>query len=122
MKKMIAAMMLMALTATTATANNKRNHNDRATVIVVNDRKTASHFDRLEGSATRIASHPRHARHDFKVCTIPVSRHAARHHALDKVQRIHGVKSASYNPRTGEMTVVYDAFLTSARHIIHSVK
>ncbi len=122
MKKMIAAMMILALTTTTATAATKRHHNDRTTVIVVNDRQAATHFDQLDRSTTRYTAHPRHARHDIKTCTFPVSRHAVRHNAVARAQRINGVKNAYYNPHTGEMTVTYDAYMTSAQHIIHTVK
>ena len=34
---------------------------------------------------------------------------------------IHGVMGAYWNPRTHEMTVHYDARVTSARHIMHLV-
>ena len=43
------------------------------------------------------------------------------HHAVAKAERIHGVMGAYWNPRTHEMTVRYDARVTSARHIMHSV-
>ena len=56
-----------------------------------------------------------------KTCTFRVSRHAAHHHAVAKAERIHGVMGAYWNPRTHEMTVRYDARVTSARHIMHLV-
>ena len=32
-----------------------------------------------------------------------------------------GVMNTKWNPRTRELTVIYDAKVTSARHIMHSV-
>jgi len=40
---------------------------------------------------------------------------------MAKAERIHGVMGAYWNPRTHEMTVRYDARVTSARHIMHLV-
>ena len=56
-----------------------------------------------------------------KTCTFRVSRYTAHHHAVAKTERIHGVMGAYWNPRTHEMTVRYDARVTSARHIMHLV-
>ena len=50
-----------------------------------------------------------------------VSRHAVHHHAVAKAERIDGVLGAFWNPRTYEMTVRYDARVTTARHIMHLV-
>ena len=38
-----------------------------------------------------------------------------------KVEKMKGVKEAKWNPRTREVTVIYDAKVTSARHIKHFV-
>ena len=112
--KVIAATMMMAITtAMPAMAGNKRygNHDKKATVVVVNNHR-GSHFD----------NHRHHAyRPVVKTCTFRVSRHAIRHHAVDKAERIRGVIGAYWNPRTQEMTVRYDARLTSARHIMRLV-
>ena len=40
---------------------------------------------------------------------------------LDWKEKRHGVMGAYWNPRTHEMTVRYDARVTSARHIMHLV-
>jgi len=45
----------------------------------------------------------------------------AHNHAVAKAERIHGVMGAYWNPRTYEMTVRYDARVTTARHIMHLV-
>ena len=50
-----------------------------------------------------------------------INTQAAHHHAVAKAERIHGVIGAYWNPRTHEMTVRYDARVTSARHIMHLV-
>jgi len=36
-----------------------------------------------------------------------------------KVENMKGVMDTSWNPRTHELTVIYDAKVTSARHIKH---
>ena len=50
-----------------------------------------------------------------------INTQAAHHHAVAKAERIHGVIGAYWNPRTHEMTIRYDARVTSARHIMHLV-
>ena len=50
-----------------------------------------------------------------------INTHAAHHHAVAKADRIHDVIGAYWNPRTHEMTIRYDARVTSARHIMHLV-
>ena len=115
MNKVIAAAMMMAITtAMPAMAGNRnhKHHDKKTTVVVVTNSPRGSHFD----------NHRHHAyRPIVKTCTFRVSRHAARHHAVAKAERIHGVMGAYWNPRTHEMTVRYDARVTSARHIMHLV-
>ena len=110
MNKMISAMMLMAITTATPSMAADRHHNRderRETVAVV-----TSHRD----------PHARqHYRPDVQECTFRVSRRAARHNAVATAKRINGVMGAYMNPRTREITVRYDARVTSARHIIHVV-
>ena len=77
--KVIAAMMLMAITtATPAMAGNKCNHhNDRNNkAVVVNNHKNNSHFDRSEKTLPHLSAHKKNAyRPDVKTTTIKVSRH-----------------------------------------------
>ena len=81
-----------------------------------------SHFDRVDKRTSHFDNYRHHAyRPVVKTCTFRVSRHAVHHHAVAKAERIHGVMGAYWNPRTHEMTVRYDARVTSARHIMHLV-
>ena len=122
--KVIAAAMMMAITAMPAMAGNKhhKNHDKKTTVVVVTNNHKASHFDKVDKRTSHFNAHNPHAsRLVVKTCTFRVSRHTAHHHAVAKAERIHGVMGAYWNPRTHEMTVRYDARVTSARHIMHVV-
>ena len=126
MNKVIAAMMLMALTTTMpAMAGNKNNpRNDRndkkTTVVVVNNDKGASHFDKVDKALSHNNAHKGHAyRPDVKTCTFKVSRHEHHRDVVAKVENMKGVITTKWNPRTRELTVIYDAKVTSARHIKH---
>ncbi len=124
MNKVITTMMIMAITtAVPAMAGNKKyGYSDRhEKVVVVTDSKKVSHFDVLDKKASRCVTHKVVSGPVVKSCTFRVSRHAVRHHALAKAERIHGVINATWNPRTREMTVCYDARKTNARHIMHTV-
>jgi len=124
MNKVIAAAMMMAITAVPAMAGNKshKNHDKKTTVVVVTNNQKASYFDKVDKRTSHFNAHKPHAsRPVVKTCTFRVSRHAAHHHAVAKAERIHGVMGAYWNPRTHEMTVRYDARITTARHIMHSV-
>ena len=125
MNKVIAAAMIMAITtAMPAMAGNRnhKHHDKKTTVVVVTNSPRGSHFDRVNKRISHFDNHRHHAyRPVVKTCTFRVSRHAARHHAVAKAERIHGVMGAYWNPRTHEMTVRYDARVTSARHIMHLV-
>ena len=105
MNKVIAAMMMMAITfAMPAMAGNKKaSHFDKA------DKKT-SHFDAHKTSAYRP---------DVKTTTIKVSRHDSHKKVVAKVENMKGVMDTNWNPRTRELTVRYDANKTSARNIKH---
>ena len=123
--KVIAAMMLMAITtATPAMAGNKSNHhndrNDKA--VVVNNHKNDSHFDRNEKTLPHLSAHKKNAyRPDVKTTTIKVSRHNSYKKVAAKVENMKGVMNTNWNPRTRELTVRYDANKTSARNIKHFV-
>ena len=115
MTKVIAAMMIMAITtAMPAMAVNKKHigHDNKTKVVVVMNDKAMPrpHFDR----------HHRHAYHpDMRVCAFRISHHDSPHHAVAKAERIHGVIDAHWNPRTHEVVVRYNARHTTARHIMH---
>ena len=76
-----------------AMAGNKKHNNGKNNkVVVVVDKKT-THFN----------AHKHVYRPDVKACTFRVSRYD------------------SHMPRTRELTVIYDAKVTTARHIMHLV-
>ena len=116
--KVIAAAMMMAITtAMPAMAGNKttvstsRQHNSgKNDKVVVVDKKT-THFD----------AHKHVYRPDVKACTFRVSRYDSHRKAVAKAEHMKGVMNTKWNPRTRELTVIYDAKVTSARHIMHSV-
>ena len=110
MNKVTAAMMIMAITsAMPAMAGNKK-HNHKNDKVVVVDKK-ASRFD-----TNKHAYRP-----DVKACTFKVSRYDSHKKAVAKAETMKGVMNTKWNPRTRELTVIYDAKVTSARHIMHSV-
>ena len=123
MNKVIAAMMMMAITTMPAMAGNKH-HNDRndkkTTVVVVNNDRGGSHFDKVDRAQSHNTYHKGHAyRPDVKICTFRVSRHDSHKKVVAKVEHMKGVIDTKWNPRTREVTVIYDAKVTSARHIKH---
>ena len=122
MNKVIAAMMLMAITtAMPAMAVNKKPNNgknDKA--VVVNNHKTDSHFDRNEKTLPHLNAHKPHAyRPDVKSCKFVLSRRDYQKNVRAKVENMKGVMDTKWNPRTREVTVIYDARVTSARNIRH---
>ena len=128
MNKVIAAMMMMAITTTMpAMAGNKTmvstnrqhsNHDKKTTVVVVTNDKKASHFDKVDKRTSHFDAHKNHAyRPDVKTCTFRVSRHDSHKKVVAKVEHMKGVMDTKWNPRTREVTVIYDAKVTSARHI-----
>ena len=124
MNKEIAAMMLMAVTtAMPAMASNKHHNNGKNDkVVVVNNHKGDSHFDKVDKALSHNDAHKHHAyRPDVKTCTIKVSRHDSHKNIAKKVENMKGVMDTNWNPRTRELTVRYDAKVTSARHIKHFV-
>ena len=124
MNKVIAAMMMMAITfAMPAMAGNHKkpnNHGKNDKVVVVNNDKKASHFDKVDKRTSHFDAHKTHAyRPDVKACTFKVSRHDSHKKVVAKVENMKGVMDTKWNPRTRELTVRYDANKTSARNIKH---
>ena len=123
MNKVIAAMMMMAITfAMPAMAGNKKanNHGKNDKVVVVNNDKKASHFDKADKKTSHFDTYKTHAyRPDVKTTTIKVSRHDSHKKVDAKVENMKVVMDTKWNPRTRELTVRYDANKTSARYIKH---
>ena len=131
MNKVIAIMMMMSITfampamagnkTTVSTSRQPNNHgkNDKVVVVVNNDKK-ASHFDKADKKTSHFDTHKTHAyRPDVKTTTIKVSRHDSHKKVVAKVEHMKGVMDTNWNPRTRELTVRYDANKTSARNIKH---
>ena len=124
LNKVIAAMMMMAITfAMPAMAGNHKkpnNHGKNDKLVVVNNDKKASHFDKVDKRTSHFDAHKTHAyRPDVKACTFKVSRHDSHKKVVAKVEHMKGVMDTKWNPRTREVTVIHDAKVTSARHIKH---
>ena len=122
LNKVIAAMMMMAITTMPAMAGNKKhtNHDKKATVVVVNNDKKVSHFDKVDKALSHSNAHKGNVyRPEVKTCTFRVSRHDSHKKVVAKVEHMKGVMDTKWNPRTREVTVIYDAKVTSARHIRH---
>ena len=121
MNKVIAAMMLMAITtAMPSMAGNKHHNNNDKKVVVVNNHKGGSHFDKVDRALSHHDAHKPHAyRPDVKTCTFKVSHHDSHKKVAAKVENMKGVMDTNWNPRTRELTVRYDANKTSARNIKH---
>ena len=131
LNKVIVAMMTMAITfAMPAMAGNKtmvstnRQHNNSKNdkvVVVINNDKKVSHFDKVDKRTSHFDAHKHAYRPDMKTCTFKVSRHDSHKKVVTKAGHMKGVMDTKWNPRTRELTVIYDAKVTSARHIMHSV-
>ena len=121
MNKVIAAMMMMAITtAMPAMAGNKKyGSNKKATVIVVTNDKKTSHFAKFDKRVSHFDAHGHAYRPDVKACTFKVSRYDSHRKVVAKAEHMKGVMNTKWNPRTRELTVIYDAKVTSARHIMH---
>jgi len=123
LNKVIAAMMMMAITtAMPAMAGNKNhtNNDKKDKVVAVNNHKSDSHFDKVDKRTFHFDAHKKHAyRPDVKTCTFRVSRHDSHRKVVAKVEHMKGVMDTKWNPRTREVTVIYDAKVTSTRHIRH---
>ena len=119
MNKVIAAMMMMAITTMPAMAGNKHHNDKKTTVVIVTNDKKASHFDKVDKKTAHFDAHKHAYRPDVKTCTFRVSRHDSHKKVVAKVEHMKGVMDTKWNPRTREVTVIYDAKVTSARHIKH---
>ena len=122
MKKMIIlAVMTVITTAMPAMAGNKKhtNHDKKTTVVVVTNDKKVSHFDKVDKRTSHFDAHKHAYRPNVKICTFKVSRHDSHKKVVAKAEHIKGVIDTKWNPRTRELTVIYDAKVTSARHIKH---
>ena len=121
LNKVIAAMMMMAITTAMPAMAGNKNHNDKKDkVVAVNNNKKDSHFDKVDKKTTHFDAHKKNAyRPDMKTYTFKVSRHDSHKKVVAKVENVKGVKEAKWNPRTREVTVVYDANVTSVRNIKH---
>ena len=126
------AMMTMAITfAMPAMAGNKNhtNNDKKGKVVAVNNHKSDSHFDKVDNKTAHFDTHKKNAyRPDMKTCTFKASRHdehktkvSTIRQVVAKAEHMKGVMDTKWNPRTREVTVIYDAKVISARHIMHSV-
>lgn len=110
--KVIAAMMIMAITSVPAMANNKV------------DKKPGMGKDKVEVrlSDKKVGYKPYAYQADIKTVTFKVNKKAARHENVEAMaMAVRGVKYANYNRRSGKITVKYDANKTSVRSIKHAV-
>ena len=125
MNKVIAAMMMMAITtAMPAMAGNKNhtNNDKKDKVVAVNNGKKESHFDKVDKKTTHFDTHKKNTyRPNMKTYTFKVSRHDSYKKVVAKAERIDGVMDAKWNARTREVTIRYDANKTSVKYIKHSV-
>ena len=120
LNKVIAAMMMMAITTMPAMAGNKHHNDKKDKVVAVNNGKKESHFDKVYKKITHFDAHKKNTyRPDIKTYTFKVSRHDSHKKIVAKVENMKGVKEAKWNPRTREVTVIYDANVTSVRNIRH---
>ena len=125
MNKVIAAMMMMAITtAMPAMAGNKNhtNNDKKDKVVAVNNGKKESHFDKVDKKTTHFDTHKKNTyRPNMKTYTFKVSRHDSYKKVVAKAERIDGVMDAKWNARTREVTIRYDANKTSVKYIKHTV-
>ena len=122
MNKMIAAMMMAITFAMPAMAGNKNNNSKKDKVVAVNNKKV-SHFDKkVDKKTAHFDAHKKNAyRPDMKTYTFKVSRHDSHKKVVAKAEHMKGVMNTKWNPRTRELTVIFYAKVTSARHIMHFV-
>ena len=79
-----------------------------------------SHFDKkVDKKTAHFDAHKLAYRPEVKACTFKVSRHDSHKKVVAKAEHMKGVMNTKWNPRTRELTVIYDAKVTSARHIMH---
>lgn len=123
MKKVIAAMTVLALTSVPAVANNDA-CSPRTKVAVAVDlggahvRYSNGGYDRGYDRSYDRGYHRRSHRPMMETVTFHVSRHTARHKNVEAAaMSVRGVRDARWNPRSETMTVRYDARRTSSRII-----
>jgi len=139
MNLVIAAMMMAITTAMPAMAGNKNHTNNKKGNVVTVNHKTTVSTSRPTVSTSRptvssnrptvstnrtthFDAHKKNAyRPEVKTCTFKVSRHDSHKKVVAKTEHMKGVMDTKWNPRTRELTVIYDAKITSARHILHFV-
>ena len=122
LNKVIAAMMLMAITTAMPAMAGNKNHNNGKNykAVVLNNHMSGSHFDKVDKALSHNDVHKKNAyRPNVKTTIIKVSRHDSHKKVVAKVENMKGVMNTNWNPRTHELTVIYDAKVTSARHIKH---
>ena len=123
MNKVIVAIMMMAITTAMPAMAGNKNHTNNAKkdkVVAVNNHKSDSHFDKVDKKTAHFNAHKKNAyRPDMKTYTFKLSRHDSHKKVVAKVENMKGVKEAKWNPRTREVTVIYDANVTSVRDIKH---
>ena len=123
LNKVIAAMMMMAITTAMPAMAGNKNHNDKKDkVVAVNNGKKESHFDKVDKKTTHFDTHKKNTyRPNMKTYTFKVSRHDSYKKVVAKAERIDGVMDAKWNARTREVTIRYDANKTSVKYIKHTV-
>ena len=134
LNKVIAAMMMAftfampAMAGNKTTVSNSRQHKNgkHDKVVVVVDKKTAvstnrkgAHFHVYDKKPAHYNVHKHVYRPVVKACVFKVSRHDSHKMAAARAGHMKGVMNTQWNPRTRELTVIYDAKVTSARHIMH---
>ena len=118
LNKVIAAMMMMAITTAMPAMAGNKNHNDKKDKVVAVNHKTTVSTSR----PTHFDTHKKNAyRPDMKTYTFKVSRHDSYKKVVAKAERIDGVMDAKWNARTREVTIRYDANKTSVKYIKHTV-
>ena len=107
-------MMIMAITVSTpAMANSKKDIRPEHRREMRAPHAPHHHY----AGYAPVHRHHWHAA-DIHTTAFRVPPHAARHrHIVGIVSNMRGVRAVDYNPRTHMMTVVYNARITSPRHI-----
>ena len=122
MKKVIAAMTVLALTSVPAVANNDKKACPPRSKVVVAVNVGGAHV-RYSNSDSDFRGGHRHHRSAIETVTFHVSRHTARHRNVEAAaMSVRGVRDARWNPRTETITVRYDARRTSPRIIKDAVR
>ena len=122
LNKMIAAMMMALTTTMPAMAGNKHHNDKNTTVVEVNNNRGGTHFDKVDRALSHHNSYKgKTYRPEVKTCTFKISRHDSHQKVVAKAEHMKGVMDTKWNPRTRELTVIYDAKIISARHIKHFV-